>query len=185
MIGQRGISPTAPSGGQNQLSDQSPHTLRKVSKKLAPIPPKSVFSPSDVSPGPSPVSLSPTPPSTPSLYSFSYSQSSPGHGHTLSSPPPLTGTLPRSRPTAKPPRHRPSLPPPQPPGAGLSPQEPEEPEEHAGLHGLAAAESMSTDSWCDSDVPVISVDLSGRSGAPYRNSVSLLDSEEETESTAL
>lgn len=41
------------------------------------------------------------------------------------------------------------------------------------------------DSWCDSDVPVISVDLSGRSGAPYRNSVSLLDSEEETESTAL
>ncbi|XP_077086942.1 rho GTPase-activating protein 44 isoform X8 [Siphateles boraxobius] len=140
VIGQRGISPTAPSGGQNQLSDQSPHTLRKVSKKLAPIPPKSVFSPSDVSPGPSPVSLSPTPPSTPSLYSFSYSQS-PGHGHTLSSPPSLTGTLPRSRPVAKPPRHRPSLPPPQPPGAGLSPQEPEE---HAGLHGLAAAESMST-----------------------------------------
>ncbi|XP_077086940.1 rho GTPase-activating protein 44 isoform X6 [Siphateles boraxobius] len=171
VIGQRGISPTAPSGGQNQLSDQSPHTLRKVSKKLAPIPPKSVFSPSDVSPGPSPVSLSPTPPSTPSLYSFSYSQS-PGHGHTLSSPPSLTGTLPRSRPVAKPPRHRPSLPPPQPPGAGLSPQEPEE---HAGLHGLAAAESMSTDS-CD---------LDGRSSAPYRNSVSLLDSEEEIESTAL
>ncbi|XP_056099363.1 rho GTPase-activating protein 44 [Rhinichthys klamathensis goyatoka] len=141
VIGQRGLSPTAPSGGQNQLSDQSPHTLRKVSKKLAPIPPKSVFSPPDVSPGPSPVSLSPTPPSTPSLYSFSYSQSSPGHGHTLSSPPPLSGTLPRSRPVAKPPRHRPSLPPPQPPGAGLSPQEPEE---HAGLHGLAAAESMST-----------------------------------------
>ncbi|CAM4712560.1 unnamed protein product [Leuciscus chuanchicus] len=148
VIGQRGISPTAPSGGQIQLSDQSPHTLRKVSKKLAPIPPKSVFSPPDVSPGPSPVSLSPTPPSTPSLYSFSYSQSSPGHGHTLSSPPALTGTLPRSRPTAKPPRHRPNLPPPQPPGAGpspgLSPQEQEEQEEHAGLHGLAAAESMST-----------------------------------------
>ncbi|XDV43944.1 hypothetical protein PO909_012324, partial [Leuciscus waleckii] len=189
VIGQRGISPTAPSGGQIQLSDQSPHTLRKVSKKLAPIPPKSVFSPPDVSPGPSPVSLSPTPPSTPSLYSFSYSQSSPGHGHTLSSPPALTGTLPRSRPTAKPPRHRPNLPPPQPPGAGpspgLSPQEQEEQEEHAGLHGLAAAESMSTDSWSDVDVPVISVDLAGRSGAPYRNSVSLLDSEEEIESTVL
>ncbi|XP_039506970.1 rho GTPase-activating protein 44 isoform X2 [Pimephales promelas] len=171
VIGQRGVSPTAPSGGQNQLSDQSPHTLRKVSKKLAPIPPKSVFSPSDVSPGPSPVSLSPTPPSTPSLYSFSYSQSSPGHGHTLSSPPPLSGTLPRSRPVAKPPRNRPSLPPPQPPGASLSPQEPEE--HAAGLHGLAAAaaESMSTDA-CDAD-------------APYRNSVSLLDSEEEIESTAL
>ncbi|XP_067225672.1 rho GTPase-activating protein 44 isoform X3 [Chanodichthys erythropterus] len=159
VIGQRGISPTAPSGGQNQLSDQSPHTLRKVSKKLAPIPPKSQFSPSgcvsDLSPGPSPVSLSPTPPSTPSLYSFSYPQggsalTSPGHSHSqtattpsLSSPPPLTGTLPKSRPTPKPPRQRPNLPPPQPPGpGGLSPQ----PLEHAAglLDGLSAAESMST-----------------------------------------
>ncbi|XP_051770850.1 rho GTPase-activating protein 44 isoform X3 [Ctenopharyngodon idella] len=200
VIGQRGISPTAPSGGQNQLSDQSPHTLRKVSKKLAPIPPKSQFSPSgcvsDLSPGPSPVSLSPTPPSTPSLYSFSYPQggsalTSPGHSHSqtattpsLSSPPPLTGTLPKSRPTPKPPRQRPNLPPPQPPGpGGLSPQ----PLEHAAglLDGLSAAESMSTDSSCDLDIPIISAELDGRSSGPYRNSVSLLDSEEESESTAL
>ncbi|XP_067285570.1 rho GTPase-activating protein 44 isoform X2 [Pseudorasbora parva] len=184
VIGQRGISPTAPSGGQSQLSDQSPHTLRKVSRKLAPIPPKSPFSPagcvSDLSPGPSPVSLSPTPPSPPSLYSFSYPQvPSPGHmapASTLSSPPP-----PKSRPTAKPPRQRPHLPPPQPPGPGLSPQE------HGSglLDGLPAPESMSTDLWYDLDFPIISAELDGRSGDPYRNSVSLLDSEEETESTAL
>ncbi|XP_050980567.1 rho GTPase-activating protein 44 isoform X2 [Labeo rohita] len=191
VIGQRGISPTAPSAGQNQLSDQSPHTLRKVSKKLAPIPPKGPYSPSscvsDLSPGPSPVSLSPTPPSTPSSYSFSYPQggsvlTSPGHNHsqTLSSPPPLTGTLPKSRPTPKPPRQRPNLPPPQPPGpGGLSPQ----PLEHTPglLDALSAGESMSTDSWCDLDVPIISVELDGR----CRNSVDLIESEEESESTAL
>uniref|UniRef100_A0A9J8A152 Rho GTPase-activating protein 44 n=1 Tax=Cyprinus carpio carpio TaxID=630221 RepID=A0A9J8A152_CYPCA len=115
VIGQRGVSPTAPSAGHNQLSDLSPHTLHRVSKKLAPIPPKGPYSPSscvsDLSPGPSPVSLSPTPPSTPSSYSFSYPQgsvlTSPGHSQTLA------GTLPKSRP--KPPRQRPSLPPPQPP----------------------------------------------------------------------
>ncbi|KAL0178867.1 hypothetical protein M9458_024309, partial [Cirrhinus mrigala] len=124
------------------------------SKKLAPIPPKGPYSPSscvsDLSPGPSPVSLSPTPPSTPSSYSFSYPQSgsvltSPGHNHsqTLSSPPPLTGTLPKTRPTPKPPRQRPNLPPPQPPGpGGLSPQ----PLEHTTgmLDALSAGESMST-----------------------------------------
>ncbi|XP_016141025.1 rho GTPase-activating protein 44-like [Sinocyclocheilus grahami] len=124
VIGQRRI-------GQNQLSDLSPHTLHKVSKKLAPIPPKGPYSPlgcvSDLSPGPSPVSLSPTPPSTPSSYSFSYPQSgsvltSPGHNHSQT----LSGTLPKSRP--KPPRQRPSLPPPQPPP----------------LDALSAGESMST-----------------------------------------
>lgn len=118
VIGQRGVSPTAPSAGQNLLSDQSPLTLRKVSRKLAPIPPKGPYSPSscvsDLSPGPSPVSLSPTPPSTPSSYTFSYPQggsvlSSPGHNHSQT----LAGTLPKLRP--KPPRQRPSLPPPQPP----------------------------------------------------------------------
>ncbi|XP_016378368.1 rho GTPase-activating protein 44-like [Sinocyclocheilus rhinocerous] len=161
VIGQRGI-------GQNQLSDLSPHTLHKVSKKLAPIPPKGPYSPSgcmsDLSPGPSPVSLSPTPPSTPSSYSFSYPQSgsvltSPGHNHSQT----LAGTLPKSRP--KPPRQRPSLPPPQPPP----------------LDALSAGESMSTDSCCDLDVPIIIVELNGR----YRNSVDLLQSEEESESTAL
>ncbi|XP_073775076.1 rho GTPase-activating protein 44 isoform X3 [Danio rerio] len=165
VIGQRGISPTAPPAGHNLLSDQSPHTLRKVSKKLAPIPPKAALCGCEVSPSASPASLSPTPPSTPSSYSFSYSQScvltSPGHTHAhtppaLASPPPLTGTLPKNRPTPKPPRHRPSLPPPpQPPDA------------------LTPAESMSTESWYDLDAPVIN------SGS--RN----CDSEEETESTAL
>ncbi|XP_052467991.1 rho GTPase-activating protein 44 isoform X2 [Carassius gibelio] len=186
VIGQRGISPTAPSAGQNQLSDQSPLTLRKVSKKLVPIPPKGPYSPSgcvsDLSPGPSPVSLSPTPPSTPSSYSFSYPQgsvlTSPGHTHsqTLSSPPPLASTLPRSRPMPKPPRQRPPLPPPQPPPQPL--------EHTPGLMDtLSPGESMSTDSCCDLDVPITSVELDGR----YRNSVDLLDSdeEEESESTAL
>ncbi len=42
---------------------------------------------------------------------------------------------------------------------------------------------LSSDSWCDLDVPIISVELDGR----YRNSVDLLESEEEeeSESTAL
>ncbi|XP_016341078.1 rho GTPase-activating protein 44-like [Sinocyclocheilus anshuiensis] len=178
VIGQRGISPMAPSAGHNQLSDQSPLTLRKVSKKLVPIPPKGPYSPSscvsDLSPGPSPVSLSPTPPSTPSSYSFSYPQSgsvltSPGHNHSQT----LTGTLPKSRPMPKPPRQRPNLPPPQPP----------QPLEHTPglLDALSAGESMSTDSCCDLDIPIISVELDGR----YRNSVDLLESEEESESTAL
>lgn len=110
---------------------------------------------SDISPGPSPISLSPTPPSTPSSYGFSYPQggsalTSPGHTHSqtpsspsLSSPPPLTGTLPKSRPTPKPPRQRPNLPPPRPPSgtSGLSPQ----PLDHAtGLLDGLSPESMST-----------------------------------------
>ncbi|XP_051523847.1 rho GTPase-activating protein 44 isoform X4 [Myxocyprinus asiaticus] len=204
VIGQRGISPTAPSGGQTQLSDQSPYTLRKVSKKLVPIPSKGPFSPSgcvsDLSPGPSPVSLSPTPPSTPSSYGFSYPQggsalTSPGHSHSqtattpsLSSPTPFTGTLPKLRPTPKPPRQRPNLPPPQPPGTpGLSPQTLEHPS--GLLDGLSPGESMSTDWLCNLDIPVINVELDGilddRSRGPYRNSVSLVESEEESESTAL
>ncbi|XP_055031774.1 rho GTPase-activating protein 44 isoform X7 [Misgurnus anguillicaudatus] len=207
VIGQRGISPTAPSGGQIQLSDQSPHTLRKVSKKLTPIPPKGPFSPpagvSDLSPGPSPVSLSPTPPSTPSSYGFSYPQggstlTSPGHAHSqtpstpsLSSPPSLTGTLPKSRPTPKPPRQRPNLPPPRPPGtSGLSPQPLEHP---TGLLDGLSPESMSTDSLCDLDIPVINVDLGEildegscwNSEVLLESSSSKVESEEESESTAL
>uniref|UniRef100_A0A9J8A9M4 Rho GTPase-activating protein 44 n=1 Tax=Cyprinus carpio carpio TaxID=630221 RepID=A0A9J8A9M4_CYPCA len=123
-----------------------------VSKKLVPIPPKGPYSPSscvsDLSPGPSPVSLSPTPPSTPSSYSFSYPQggsvlTSPGHNHsqTLSSPPPLASTLPRSRPMPKPPRQRPHLPPPQPP----------QPLEHTPglMDTLSPGESMSTGTHTD------------------------------------
>lgn len=127
-------------------------------KKLAPIPPKAPYcqsgAMSDQSTGqPSPVSLSPTPPSTPSPYGFSYPQGyatigSPSQVQmaitpSLSSPPSLAGTLTKTRPTPKPPRHRPNLPPPQPPSTpGTSPQ----PLDHSSglLDGLPPGESMST-----------------------------------------
>ncbi|KAJ7987553.1 hypothetical protein DPEC_G00327680 [Dallia pectoralis] len=184
---------TAPSGGPPQHSSElSPHTLRRA-RKLAAIPPKP-YSQSggmcDQSTGqPSPVSLSPTPPSTPSPYGFSYPQGyatigSPGQAQTattpsLSSPPSLAGTLTKARPTPKPPRQRPSLPPPQPPGTpGSSPQ----PLEHGGglLDGLSPGESMSTDSFCNLDIPIINVELDGifdePKMIPYRNSVAVVQS---------
>ncbi|XP_055771739.1 rho GTPase-activating protein 44-like isoform X5 [Salvelinus fontinalis] len=207
VIGQKGFQGTAPSGGLSQhSSEHSPHTLRRA-KKLAPIPPKPYSQSggmSDQSTGqPSPVSLSPTPPSTPSLYGFSYPQGyatigSPGQAQTatpsLSSPPSLAGTLTKARPTPKPPRQRPSLPPPQPPSTpGSSPQ----PLEHGGglLDGLSPGESMSTDSFCNLDIPIINVELDGIFDEPkmatYRNSVAVVrptpkaESEEESESTVL
>ncbi|XP_064780076.1 rho GTPase-activating protein 44-like isoform X3 [Oncorhynchus masou masou] len=207
VIGQKGFQGTSLSGGLSQhSSDHSPHTLRRA-KKLAPIPPKPYSQSggmSDQSTGqPSPVSLSPTPPSTPSLYGFSYPQGyatigSPGQAQTatpsLSSPPSLAGTLTKARPTPKPPRQRPSLPPPQPPSTpGSSPQ----PLEHGGglLDGLSPGESMSTDSFCNLDIPIINVELDGifdePKMAPYRNSVAVVrptpkaESEEESESTIL
>ncbi|CAB1312047.1 unnamed protein product, partial [Coregonus sp. 'balchen'] len=184
----------------------SPHTLSRA-KKLAPIPPKPYSQSggmSDQSTGqPSPVSLSPTPPSTPSPYGFSYPQGyatigSPGQAQaatpSLSSPPSLAGTLTKARPTPKPPRQRPSLPPPQPPSTpGSSPQ----PLEHGGglLDGLSPGESMSTDSFCNLDIPIINVELDGifdePKMVPYRNSVAVVqptpkaESEEESESTIL
>ncbi|GLD60022.1 rho GTPase-activating protein 44-like isoform X1 [Lates japonicus] len=189
--------------------EHSPHTLRRA-KKLAPIPPKGPYcqtgAMSDQSTGqPSPVSLSPTPPSTPSPYGFSYPQGyatigSPGQAQTattpsLSSPPSLAGTLTKARPTPKPPRQRPSLPPPQPPPTpGTSPQ----PLEHSAglLDGLSPGESMSTDSLCNLDIPIINMELDGIFDlphiSPFRNSVALLgltnnraESEEESESTVL
>ncbi|XP_078019308.1 rho GTPase-activating protein 44-like isoform X1 [Epinephelus lanceolatus] len=206
VIGQKGLQGAMTSSGQ---CDHSPHTLRRA-KKLAPIPPKVPYcqsgAMSDQSTGqPSPVSLSPTPPSTPSPYSFSYPQGyatigSPGQVQmattpSLSSPPSLAGTLTKARPTPKPPRQRPSLPPPQPPSTpGTSPQ----PLEHSTglLDGLSPGESMSTDSLCNLDIPIINVDLDGIFDlphiAPFRNSVALFElttnrgeSEEETESTVL
>lgn len=209
VIGQKGLQGAVTSSGQSQLSDHSPHTLRRA-KKLAPIPPKGPYCPtgamSDQSTGqPSPVSLSPTPPSTPSPYGFSYPQgyatiSSPGQLQmvttpSLSSPPSLAGTLTKARPTPKPPRQRPSLPPPQPPSTpGTSPQ----PLEHSSglLDGLSPGESMSTDSLCNLDIPVINMELDSIFDlthiSPFRNSVAQLesanskeDSEEESESTVL
>ncbi|XP_035853791.1 rho GTPase-activating protein 44 isoform X13 [Sander lucioperca] len=206
VIGQKGLQGTMTSSGQ---SDHSPLTLRRA-KKLAPIPPKAPYcqsgAMSDQSTGqPSPVSLSPTPPSTPSPYSFSYPQGyatigSPGQIQMattpcLSSPPSLAGTLTKTRPTPKPPRQRPSLPPPQPPSTpGTSPQ----PLDHSTglLDGLSPGESMSTDSLCNLDIPIIDVDLDCIFDlphiSPFRNSVARFESsnnraesEEECESTVL
>ncbi|KAM9745160.1 rho GTPase-activating protein 44 isoform 3-T3 [Menidia menidia] len=223
VIGHKAIqvaSPTVPPSSSPQSSSQSPHstehsphTLRKGSKKLAPVPPKVPYvqsgGMSDQSTGqPSPVSLSPTPPSTPSPYGLtcppgqvppsSPGQSSIGAPHSLSSPPSLTGTLTKSRPAPKP-RQRPSLPPPQPPPAppGLSgpavapiPQ----PLEQGLLDGLSPGESMSTDIF-NYEIPSINVNLDSLidefSGAPCRRSMAVTDSpddavpEEEPQSTIL
>ncbi|KAF3846273.1 hypothetical protein F7725_003351 [Dissostichus mawsoni] len=173
VIGHKGIQvagPTVPLSCSPQSSSQSPHstehsphTLRKGSKKLAPVPPKVPYSQScgmsDQSTGqPSPVSLSPTPPSTPSPYGLacppgqvppcSPGQTLFGASHSLSSPPSLTGTLTKSRPAPKP-RQRPSLPPPQPPTApqlftGSAMATVPQPLEQGLLDGLSPGESMST-----------------------------------------
>ncbi|XP_076007897.1 rho GTPase-activating protein 44-like isoform X2 [Genypterus blacodes] len=210
VIGQKGLQAMAASSGQSPHSEHSPHTLRRA-KKLAPIPPKVPYcqtgAMSDQSTGqPSPVSLSPTPPSTPSPYGFSYPQgyatiSSPGQAQaattpSLSSPPSLAGTLTKARPTPKPPRQRPNLPPPQPPSTpGSSPQ----PLEHSSglLDGLSPGESMSTDSLCNLDIPIINMELDDIFDVPhistFRNSLALrelaanskAESEEESESTVL
>ncbi|XP_037350680.2 rho GTPase-activating protein 44 isoform X2 [Talpa occidentalis] len=152
-----GTQPGAqPGAGPSQLpADQSPHTLRKVSKKLAPIPPKVPFGQpgtmADQSAGqPSPLSLSPTPPSTPSPYGLSYPQGyslasgplSPAAAPPLASPSVFTSTLTKSRPTPKP-RQRPSLPPPQPPTVNLPASSPQS-TEHPVLDGMSPGESMST-----------------------------------------
>ncbi|XP_023196894.1 rho GTPase-activating protein 44-like isoform X6 [Xiphophorus maculatus] len=209
VIGQKGLQGVVTPSGQSQHSEHSPHSLRRA-KKLAPIPPKGPYcqtgAMSDQSTGqPSPVSLSPTPPSTPSPYGFSYPQGyatigSPSQSQTattpsLSSPPSLAGTLTKPRPTPKPPRQRPNLPPPQPPSTpGSSPQ----PLEHSSglLDGLPPGESMSTDSLCNLDIPVINMELDSIFDltyiSPFRNSEALplspkskADSEEESESTVL
>ncbi|XP_028674403.1 rho GTPase-activating protein 44 isoform X5 [Erpetoichthys calabaricus] len=197
-----GSSQQCPLTGQLS-TDQSPHSLRKVTKKLAPIPPKVTFvqpgGVSDQSTGqPSPVSLSPTPPSTPSPYGLSYSQAytlpsgqvSPAVPQSLSSPPSLTGTLSKSRPTPKP-RQRPSLPPPQPPsaqgGSGSSPQSLD-----TMMDGMSPGESMSTDP-LNLDIPTIHIDFDIVLPEPLDPSqqksaaglMGKMDSEEESESTAL
>ncbi|XP_019497054.1 PREDICTED: rho GTPase-activating protein 44 isoform X6 [Hipposideros armiger] len=193
---QAGTSPSQPP------ADQSPHTLRKVSKKLAPNPPKVPFvqlgTVTDQSAGqPSPLSLSPTPPSTPSPYGLSYPQgyslasgqlSPAAAAPPLASPSSFTSTLTKSRPTPKP-RQRPTLPPPQPPTVNLSASSPQS-TEHPMLDGMSPGESMSTD-LVHFDVPSIHIEL-GSTLRPsplehvQRHSVTeKRDSEEESESTAL
>ncbi|XP_078229200.1 rho GTPase-activating protein 44 isoform X17 [Callithrix jacchus] len=152
---QPGPQPGASPSPSQLPADQSPHTLRKVSKKLAPIPPKVPFGQpgavADQSAGqPSPVSLSPTPPSTPSPYGLSYPQGyslasgqlSPAAAPPLASPSVFTSTLTKSRPTPKP-RQRPTLPPPQPPTVNLSASSPQS-SEPPMLDGMPPGESMST-----------------------------------------
>ncbi|XP_008586762.1 PREDICTED: rho GTPase-activating protein 44, partial [Galeopterus variegatus] len=196
---QPGVQPgTSPS---QSPADQSPHTLRKVSKKLAPIPPKVPFG----QPGamtdqstsqPSPVSLSPTPPSTPSPYGLSYPQGyslasgqlSPAAAPPLAAPSVFTSTLTKSRPTPKP-RQRPTLPPPQPPTVNLAASSPQS-TEHPLLDGMSPGESMSTD-LVHFDIPSIHIELGSTLRlSPLehvrRHSVTdKRDSEEESESTAL
>ncbi|XP_059006022.1 rho GTPase-activating protein 44 isoform X3 [Mustela nigripes] len=147
---QAGPSPSQPP------PDQSPHTLRKVSKKLAPIPPKVPFGQpgavTEQSAGqPSPLSLSPTPPSTPSPYGLSYPQgyslasgqlSPAAAAPPLASPAGFTSSAAKARPTPKP-RQRPTLPPPQPPTVSLPAPSPQS-TEHPVLDGMAPGESMST-----------------------------------------
>nr|XP_024645997.1 rho GTPase-activating protein 44 isoform X2 [Macaca nemestrina] len=198
---QPGAQPgTSPSPSQPP-ADQSPHTLRKVSKKLAPIPPKVPFGQpgavADQSAGqPSPVSLSPTPPSTPSPYGLSYPQGyslasgqlSPAAAPPLASPSVFTSTLSKSRPTPKP-RQRPTLPPPQPPTVNLSASSPQSTESPM-LDGMSPGESMSTD-LVHFDIPSIHIELGSTLRlSPLehmrRHSVTdKRDSEEESESTAL
>ncbi|XP_030656055.1 rho GTPase-activating protein 44 isoform X1 [Nomascus leucogenys] len=198
---QPGAQPgTSPSPSQPP-ADQSPHTLRKVSKKLAPIPPKVPFGQpgavADQSAGqPSPVSLSPTPPSTPSPYGLSYPQGyslasgqlSPAAAPPLASPSVFTSTLSKSRPTPKP-RQRPTLPPPQPPTVNLSASSPQSTEPPM-LDGMSPGESMSTD-LVHFDIPSIHIELGSTLRlSPLehmrRHSVTdKRDSEEESESTAL
>ncbi|XP_048673517.1 rho GTPase-activating protein 44 isoform X3 [Caretta caretta] len=208
--GSPGSGHVAPCGSMQQVAsptqqlstEQSPHTLRKVSKKLAPIPPKVPYGQSggmsDQSTGqPSPVSLSPTPPSTPSPYGLNYphgyslasGQLSPAAAPSLSSPPSLTSTLTKSRPTPKP-RQRPTLPPPQPPTASLTGASPQS-MDHTLLDDMSPGESMSTD-LVHFDVPSIHIEVDpALHGDPLeqtqRHSVAgKVDSEEEeSESTAL
>ncbi|XP_074168126.1 rho GTPase-activating protein 44 isoform X2 [Sminthopsis crassicaudata] len=180
--------------------DQSPHTLRKVSKKLAPIPPKVTFSQlggmTDQSAGqPSPVSLSPTPPSTPSPYGLNYPQGyllvsgqlPPATTPSFSAPV-ITSTLSKSRPTPKP-RQRPTLPPPQPPTVNTSGSGSQS-VNHLVIDGMSSGESMSTDLF-HFDIPSIHVEL-GSSLHPgllehmtRQSGTEKRDSEEESESTAL
>ncbi|XP_033278730.1 rho GTPase-activating protein 44 isoform X1 [Orcinus orca] len=191
-----------PGASPSQLpADQSPHTLRKVSKKLAPIPPKVPFGqpgslPETPAGQPSPLSLSPTPPSTPSPYGLScppgYSlasgQLSPAAAAPpLASPSGFVGALSKSRPTPKP-RQRPTLPPPEPPAVSLTASSPQSAEQPA-LDGVSPGESMSTD-LVHLDVPSIHAELGsalrlGPRELVRRRSVAEKRDPAESESTAL
>uniref|UniRef100_A0A663EHY3 Rho GTPase-activating protein 44 n=1 Tax=Aquila chrysaetos chrysaetos TaxID=223781 RepID=A0A663EHY3_AQUCH len=117
-------------------AEQSPHALRKVAKKLAPIPPRAAAGEQGGG-QPSPASLSPTPPSTPSPYGpaappgpcLPAGQPSPPPPPPPPPPalPPPAAAAPKSRPTPKP-RPRPTLPPPAPSPPRPPPPPPQPPE---------------------------------------------------------
>ncbi|KAG5854109.1 hypothetical protein ANANG_G00034040 [Anguilla anguilla] len=207
VIGQKAVQIVGPSANSGQANDQSPLSLRKANKKLAPTPPKVGQSGgvSDQSTGqPSPVSLSPTPPSTPlpvriQLPPGVRNHRLPGRGlvgdHRLPVLPPVPvrhahqipthpQTPAEAKPAPAPAAQHPGLP-------SSSPQ----PLEHGLLDGLSPGESMSTDFPFDLEIPTISVELDGLLdeplGDPDRNSVAVADPpgktepEEDTEITAL
>ncbi|XP_074900038.1 rho GTPase-activating protein 44 [Buteo buteo] len=203
-------SPGAGSGHQPPAAapppaEQSPHALRKVAKKLAPIPPRAAAGEQGGG-QPSPASLSPTPPSTPSPYGPA---APPGPclpaGQPSPPPPPpppppalpppaaaAAAAAPKSRPTPKP-RPRPALPPPPqpPPAAAGPPQPPELPRrDNAGpgdgaLAGLLRFEVPSLhvppDAALCRDPPEAPQRLSGLGPAARQEE----EEEEESESTAL
>ncbi|KAM7001745.1 rho GTPase-activating protein 44 [Passerculus sandwichensis] len=153
--------------------EQSPHSLRKGAKKLAPIP--------------SPASLSPTPPSTPSPYGPPGAP--PGAGPPPLLPSPAAAAAPRARAAPKA-RPRPALPPPPqpPPAAPAPPQPPEPPRTDSAAPGDGAVTGLlrfevpslhvSPDAALCRDPPEAAQRLSGPSATPRQE-------EEESESTAL
>ncbi|XP_069654995.1 rho GTPase-activating protein 44 isoform X2 [Haliaeetus albicilla] len=199
-------SPGAGSGHQPPAAapppaEQSPHALRKVAKKLAPIPPRAAAGEQGGG-QPSPASLSPTPPSTPSPYGPAAPPGPclpAGQPSPPPPPPPPPPALPppaaaaaKSRPTPKP-RPRPALPPPPqpPPAAAGPPQPPELPRrDNAGpgdgaLAGLLRFEvpslHVSPDAALCRDPPEAPQRLSGLGPAARQEE----EEEEESESTAL
>ncbi|KAJ8251406.1 hypothetical protein GJAV_G00221000 [Gymnothorax javanicus] len=206
MVGHKGIQvpgPTVPPTGvppgssQAQSSEHSPHTLRKVSKKLAPVPPKVPYvqsgGMSDQSTGhPSPVSLSPTPPSTPSPYGLGCppgyaTMSSPGQPasagsvHSLSSPPSLTGDAHQVPPRPKAQAKAQPAPPSAPNRPSTFQHQPSANGPHPARH-LGPGESMSTADIFSLEIPSFSVELDSLLDefrvAPYRKSLEMLDTSE-------
>ncbi|XP_071620296.1 LOW QUALITY PROTEIN: rho GTPase-activating protein 44 [Heliangelus exortis] len=168
-------------------AEQSPHSLRKGAKKLAPIPPRAA--PGEPGGGqPSPASLSPTPPSTPSPYGPPPGPCPPpaqlSPPPPPPPPPPPATAAPKSRPTPKP-RPRPTLPPPpQPPPASPGPlSTPEPPRVDAAGPGDGARTGLLRFEVPSLHVPPDATLCRDPPEAPQR--LSGPEEEEESESTAL
>ncbi|KAM6297645.1 rho GTPase-activating protein 44 [Aegotheles albertisi] len=164
-------------------AEQSPLSLRKGAKKLAPIPPRGAAG----EPGggqPSPASLSPTPPSTPSPYGPPPGPCPPPPPPPPPPPllPPPASAAPKGRPTPKP-RPRPALPPPpQPPSPAPGPP-PEPPRPDAAGPGDGARTGLLRFEVPSLHVPPDAPLCWDPPEAPQR--LSGPEEEEESESTAL